>query len=485
MDRRQLPLWLFTLTVGGAATLPRLCAEGTFLDGEIYACLARNAAAGRGTFWAPHFSATTYTQWFEHPPLGIFLGSLPFRVLGDHILVEHLYAFAILLLAGWMLVAAWRRLFADQPGTRALGWLPLLMWLLNPQVTWAYANNMLECAMSLFTMAAVWLTVTGLIGPRVAWGRVLLGAPLLILAAVLTKDVVGFFPLATALALALAGGAVSWRRAWLVVIAQTAVVAALLALLLAWPAARENLVQFTQTQLLASLSGRRGETANQFVFLVKLFNTLLPSLLLAAFLWLAGRRHVNGKAPGPDRYARWSWALLALGLAGSVPLVVSERQSLFYVVPSFPFYALGLAVLVGPRTAAAMAAWRTDSRRWQALTVATVVLLVAVAGWSISRFGTVYRSPAARADARLIVAHLHAADGGAAEEPVVEIPPNLAEDWGLETLLQRYGAVAVSRTAAAGRWYVASADPDTSGLVSWQRVPLATTTYHLYRSRPR
>jgi hypothetical protein len=487
MDRRHLPFWLLTLTVGGASTLPKLAAEGTFLDGEIYASLARNLAAGRGTFWAPHFSATTHARWFEHPPLGLALQAVPFRLLGDHLWVEHLYALLVLAAGGALLLAAWRRLLRDEPALRALGWLPLLLWLANPQVTWAHANDMLEATMSLFTFGAAWLTTAGLLAhPRPDRRRLAL-APVVVLAAVLTKDVVGLFPLAVAPALA-AAKVVPWRRALAVALAQMAAVAALLGLLLLWPAARENLAGFTHTQLVASLTGQRGRVGNQLVFLVKLFNTLLPPLLLAGLLALRTRRAAAAPAapavpvklrlPGGATCRCWTVALLLLALAGSVPLVVSERQSLFYVVPSFPFYALGLALPVAPRTAAVLAGWRPDGRPLRAAIAVTAVLCLAMFGWSALRLGTVARDPAARADARFISAQLHAVTG--AREPVVEVEPDSREDWGLETLLQRYGAVALSRGEAAPAWLVAPADVAPGRLTGWEREPLPTTKYHLY-----
>jgi hypothetical protein len=485
MDRRQLPLWFFTLALGAAATLPKLAAEGTFLDGEIYACLSRNAAAGAGSFWAPHFSATAFASWYEHPPLGIALGALPFRALGDHLWVEHLYSLLILLGGGTLIVAAWRRLFAHEAAVRALGWLPLLMWLAIPQITWAYANNMLEGTMSLFTFAAVWCTAAGLVRSRRAWPQLYVAAPLLILLAVLVKDIVGFFPLAAAPAMAVASGAVRWRRAWLVALAQAVIVAGCLGLLMQWPPAHENLTQFVRTQLVASLTGRRGETANNFIFLVKLFNTLLPPLVLTALL-VPWRRAGDGAVAAGLPYRRWAFGLVALASAGSIPLVVSERQSLFYVLPSFPFFALGLAVLAAPQTAARLAAWRLDSRSLRFATALTALLLVAALGWSVTRIGTVSRAPAVRADVKRIVAYLHGPDGdGPRPEPVVEAHPSLWQDWGLETLLQRYGAVALSRGDNEPHWLIAPAADDAAGLPGRERVPLATTVFHLFRCGPR
>jgi len=461
--------------------LPTLLSEGTFLDGEIYACLSRNLSAGEGSFWAPHFSATTGDRWYEHPPLGVVLGALPFLAFGDHLWVEHLHALLIAIAGGALLVAAWRSLFASHPEIRALGWLPLLMWLLNPQVTWAHANNMLEGTMSLFTFAAVWLTVSGCLATRNGWIRLLV-APVLIVLAVLTKDVVGLFPLATVPALAVASRHLSWRRALVLTLGQMLAVVLLLGLLLLWPAARENLTQFARTQLMPSLAGQRGDTGNHFVYLVKLLNTLLPSLALALLLLRPWRWRRGAFVVGP--WPRWACGLLVLALAGSLPLVVSARQSLFYVVPSFPFFALAQAVLVGPGVGARMVTWRAESRRLLAATLMAAAVLLAVVGWSLSRVGTLNRDQTMRADVKLLVDYLRpGSPETAAPARTVGACRSLWEAWGFETALVRYGRVAIQRGDAETDWLIAPAECEDPPLDGWERMPLATKQYHLYQRR--
>ena len=80
-----------TIAVFAAATLPRLAQRGMFVDGVTYASIARNLAEGRGTFWTPFYTDTLYPQFHQHPALGLWLQSLWFRALGDHLIVERAY----------------------------------------------------------------------------------------------------------------------------------------------------------------------------------------------------------------------------------------------------------------------------------------------------------------------------------------------------------------------------------------------------------
>ena len=77
-----------------ALTVPRMTARGMFGDGLLYATMARNMSVGVGSFWKPALSATSYIEFYEHPPLGLALQSLAFRAFGDHFAVERVYAVA-------------------------------------------------------------------------------------------------------------------------------------------------------------------------------------------------------------------------------------------------------------------------------------------------------------------------------------------------------------------------------------------------------
>src|SRR5262245_12228702 len=77
-------LRLLTLAACVAAFVPRVAHRGMFVDGVTYASVARNLAEGRGRFWAPSYTATLYPEFYEHPPLGFWLQSRWFRLLGDH-----------------------------------------------------------------------------------------------------------------------------------------------------------------------------------------------------------------------------------------------------------------------------------------------------------------------------------------------------------------------------------------------------------------
>ena len=87
-------------------------------DGVAYAGLAKNLAHGIGTFWTPRLTEIEYVAFYEHPPLVFGLQSLFFRVLGDALATERVYAFTVFALSGGLIVGLWREALRDLPGAR-------------------------------------------------------------------------------------------------------------------------------------------------------------------------------------------------------------------------------------------------------------------------------------------------------------------------------------------------------------------------------
>ena len=71
---------LFLLLVG-----PKLFADGMFLDGVTYAAISNNLAEGLGSFWKLYYTATLYPEFYEHPPLALWLEGYLHFVFGSSI----------------------------------------------------------------------------------------------------------------------------------------------------------------------------------------------------------------------------------------------------------------------------------------------------------------------------------------------------------------------------------------------------------------
>src|SRR5262244_2290682 len=179
--------------------LPRMLSYGMFMDGVVYASIARNMAENYGSFWHPYYTATAYPIFYEHPPLGFWLQSWAYRLCGDSVYVEAWWGFCVGLFILLGLAGIWRCL-TPQGDALAGTWFPLVLFIVTPMTSWALANNMLENTMTVFILLSVLLCLLSLKNSTIFFSC-LYGslAGLSMFCAILVKGPVALFPLAVPL----------------------------------------------------------------------------------------------------------------------------------------------------------------------------------------------------------------------------------------------------------------------------------------------
>ncbi len=338
---RNKTFWLLTIVVFIGLLLPALVQEGMFLDGVSYACIAKNMANGLGSFALPHYTATLYPVCYEQPPLALWLQSLFFRAFGDHFLVERFFSFCMAIATAWGIVLNWRLLAAQMPGSQVTGrnnsWLPVLLWIISPIVFWGYQNNMLECTMSVFVLGSTYFAAKSEFEKQPG---LLVLAAISTAAAVLCKGPVGFSPVAAPLVLSLAFEPKSVFRGAISSALMLVCALAILGIFIFFvPGMPEYLDQYLHTRLLPTLLGARDtQVEYPFSFLLDLVSQIaLPAILLLIVFFKQGFREI----PMPKS----ALFFFGVGLAGTLPLVFSPKQSAHYLLPSIPYFALGFAAI--------------------------------------------------------------------------------------------------------------------------------------------
>lgn len=348
MSRVHLPFWLFACSLITLLSVRVLVQQGMFMDGLLYTCVARNQAIGVGTFWFPQYDQLNIAgipSFHEQPPLVFGIQSLFFRLLGDHLYVERLYTFLMLCGNGWLLTRLWRALPLPEE-QRRMGWLPLVLWISVPVVFWSFGNNMHENTLSFFSLAAVYTGYLAHARPGRPYGRLLLSG-LFVFLSTFAKGFPGFFPLVLPFAWWLAVDRRAWKKALCYFVVMAAVPALIYTVLLLLPVSGDSLRIYLYERALNRI-GHMPTADYRLEIVWRTFTELLPPLLLTAILLLSGFK--RQRLPG-SFLRRLSLFFLLLGMAGSLPLALTMVQKGFYLVPSFPFYALALALLCAPAVA--------------------------------------------------------------------------------------------------------------------------------------
>lgn len=433
------PFRLLTIAAFAAAIVPRLAHKGMFVDGVTYAAIARNLAIGRGSFWAPAYTATIYPEFHDHPPFGFWLQSLWFRLLGDHLFVERAYTVTVAVLTALLITVVWRRLTRES-STFKYEWLPVLLWLVMPVVSWSIVGNLLDTTMCFFTTAAVAAVVYAELASSAAasgfWGAL---SGVCVVAAVLTKGPVGFFPLAAPVILAPLTS--SWGRRTTGLAGQWLTVGACAAALFGSGTARANLELYLHLQVLAALTGRREMSGSSLTILKELVQGVaLPIAILSGLCLAIARRFVR-----PSReHAVWATSLLLVALAGTLPILASTKQAGHYLVPALPLYAIAAAGLLASTVAVAVERTRASAIGGLSALLVVVTLVAAF-------------SPGVGRDRRRM-ATLDAIDGAIPRGATLGICPESNGDWGLHAWFERRFDVSLDARGGQQReWFLQAA----------------------------
>ena len=333
---RNYPYYLLVTGLFLALISPNALSKGMFLDGLLYAAVSANLASGIGTFWLPSLSQTFAQEFTGHPPLALGLQSLFFELLGYGHITEKIYSLLMFALTGLLIVRLWRHFSGKD------GWIPLFFFLLFPVAGWAATNNILENTLMVFTTLSVYLFVKGDESTRIVktlyWS--IAGASLA--AGFLTKGFVTFFPLSFPFLYYVFLKKNSWKSFVLPTLILALIPVVIVGILyVSMPEVQYLLQRYLEEQVAGSLAHGKTVSWRGFILARALSESVCGGLAVILFLWW-GRKNSERNRNGLNR--RKAMFFLLFALTGILPVMISLKQSGFYILPVYPFVAMAMAL---------------------------------------------------------------------------------------------------------------------------------------------
>jgi len=341
MTKSLLPLWML-IAVICLLWLPLLLAQGMFVDGVFDALFAHNLVQGVTTFWNPHSVGYSKPEYWDNPPLSMYLLSLWFRVFGDYFWSERVYSFSCALVQFALVAALWRSYFYNFCKIKKYFWLPLFLLLCCPIVEWCYSNNLMENTMSIFTTASVLIFVLFL---KRNWNLFVSASlsGILIFLAIISKGPVGLFPLVAPICFMLGGNQFNLNKIAMYTCIQAAIFGAVFFVTFSMDEAGNFLRHYLDLQLLPALHNPESNALLHWPILNQLFWAALPMLSLAIISIC-----ICSKKFSKNITLREALIFIAIAFCASMPILLSAKQHRYYLLPSFPFYAMGFACVIVP-----------------------------------------------------------------------------------------------------------------------------------------
>lgn len=432
--------------------------EGMFFDGLIYSTIAKSLSQGIGSFWNLCFSEGR--PFTVHPPLAMGLQSLFYRLLGDSFYVEKIYSVFTVILSSLILFRIWKELEMNVKNF----WVVLLLWLLVPSVTWASTNNILENTMNIFVLLSVWAYLRSLKNLRFLY-CFLAGAMLFL--AFLCKGFTGLYPLALPFFYWLFMQDRKFASAiqdTLLVLAGLAIVA-LLTFTIS-PYALQSIETYIKEQVLNSIDHIATKDSRFFILNSFLSDMIIPAIIVLV-VFIIGK--LKKTVTLDSRHKKLCCVFFALALSGVIPIMVSLKQSSFYIITVFPHTALALGCL--------MDSTLTDIQFGNKTTlvfriVSASVFLMAI-GLNIYFCGKVGRD-------KDMLADIHALLPALPEKTTVATSTSMRQNNQFWTYMEHYHGVYIGENDSQHLYYITTAD-DKAVDSCYHYVETGAENYLLYK----
>ncbi len=432
MKKKSSIFYLFFIALAAILLCIPLFTEGMFMDGLIYASVSKNLANGEAGFWIPKLSETLYPAFHEHPPLFFGIQSLFFLLLGESIYSERIFCLFFFILFIIVLKKLWTSTKElGEENKNSYSFLPLLAIILLPLISWGFSNNILEILLLFFCSLAVLFINKAYSSQNRRYFWVFLSA-LCIISGFFVKGPVALFPLA-----AVFFHYIVFRKPKITrcLVDSFFLIATSLVLFLGIyffiPNADISINKYIERQIIGSLQNIQ-TVSSRFYLLGRLLLELTPYIIISILLII----HYYKRKIAWNAQAKTALYYSLIGLSASVPMLISMKQSEFYLLPSLPFFVLAFCHIAFPAVKHFISNWNIKSISFRIVRISSIVL------FAFSIIITVYFSTKTIRDKEKI-ADMHQIVNQMGNKKKLYISNDLYSDWSLHAYFYRYYSISL------------------------------------------
>jgi 4-amino-4-deoxy-L-arabinose transferase-like glycosyltransferase len=467
MNYKNVTFWLFTISVLILLVVPNLLKDGMFMDGLLYACVAKNLSQGLGTFWFPHYSPFMHNHFDQQPPLGLGIQALFFKLLGTSIYTERLYSLITLCLSVFLISKLWKEIFNDNNLEKNISWYPVLIWISIPVCFWAYSNNMLECTMVIFDMTSI-LFILKFFEKRQR--KYLIISSVFVFLASMIKGPQGLFPLSTILFYWIVYRKISLKEMLKYSFILFLIVLFIYLFILLDNGAREGLLAFYKNRVLRSISSVSTVESRLYI-IFRLVQELIIPTIISLLIFLIFRKKISIK----NQNLNHIMFFLLIGISASFPLMITLEQRGFYLVTSLPFYAISIALISSPYLAMAIDKINVHNFRFKIFRWGIITTFIFSIIFSLMQIGKFSRDEEMLNDVYLIGKFLP-------EGTYVGTTYDLFEQWSLQEYFIRHFYICMSSEISDKFEYIIVDLPEKiPSSIKVEKIKIPTKKYHLYK----
>lgn len=440
-------------------------ADGMFMDGLIYTTIGRNMSEGMGSFWAPYFSDFLMTDFRGHPPLVLGIHSVLYSIFGDSIYVERIYSLFTYILTGVFVVGIWKQISQSIK----TAWIPLLMWILVAEVSWALPMDMLENTMTVFIYASIYYYLS-FYHSKKQWTLILSG--LFLFLGLMSKGLVCLYVWTLPMIWNLYKSEEHWLKKGILqtVILVLSSIVPILGLYYLNADAKAFFNEYIRQQLIGSFDHAQ-TVDHRFYILIKFFENIIAPLVLGLILIFFMRRKTVFKELLQNR--RIFGFLMFFVATGVLPVMISMKQRGFYILSVYPIFAIAWSLFLLPAFHKVFPGFNSNKGR-RPLLISVAVLIVLMIVLNINSIGTISRNQNMIHDVKIIVENIEAKN--------IHLCPEQRTNWSLHGYFARYGKIGLDVSPGGKHKYFLCPNVcfDKNRMEGYEKMELGTKEYHLY-----
>ncbi len=387
-QKTEIPFWLITISIVLVFTLSYLIQDAMFQDAMLYSSVSHNLGIGIGTFWFPQYSTLNIaglSSFHEHPPLVFGIQSIFYRMFGDSIYIERFYTLAMIILTMILINWLWKITIKNKPELSKFGWLPVLYWILVPIVQWNYRYNMLENTMGIFILLSF---ITSYYNLKYGSNKLLFWilSGFFVFLASFSKGIPGLFIIVVPFVYWLTTKRISFKQSALFTTILIGVPIVIYATLLLFPDSRDNLTTYFFKRVLWRIDSL--PTAEyRLEIIVRVIMELLPVIIGTLIAYVFGKIK---KIEMSENFKEASFFILT-GFAGALPLTLTLCQRGWYLVPIFPYFAIGFALLTIPTLSLYVNTINIKTNGYKTFFIASCIVFVTAMTFTGTKYGKIGR----------------------------------------------------------------------------------------------
>ena len=462
-NRQSLPFFLLISSVFLFLVAPQLLSDGMFMDGLLYAVISNNLSNGYGTFWNLFLSETLYPSFHEHPPLAFGLQSLFFNLFGESRFIERTYSICCFIISGFIIAKIWQK--TNPKKFHKLAWLPLLFLVITPLISWSASNNMLENTMMIFTSLSILFFIRAINENRSIY-FILMGFVLFL--GFLTKGFVALFPLSILVWYTLFHPPFSYQKLFLSsFLSLLGLILPFFFLFFLLPESYISLGAYFEKQVVGSITSIQ-TVDTRFWILWKLFQELIPGIILVSLFFIFSKTSLNH-----DYQSNWFLIFIAVGLSGVIPIMISLKQSGFYILAAFPFFSIAFSILIRNPVNVFVNKITSKEVVYRRFLYSCIILLGLSFLLNFFFANTIQRD-------RLILNDVYKIINVVPKNSTIAITNQLYNNWSLHGYFRRYGCISLDRNLSLNHNYRLIYGK-LSSLDGYQKLDLELDSFSLFK----